>query len=51
MTAGSGSSFAGSRSRTWPTSSKRRAFRHVPDAALAAYAGLPAVLVWDSEKA
>ena len=30
---------------------KRRAFRHVPDAALAAYAGLPAVLVWDTEKA
>jgi SAM-dependent methyltransferase len=30
---------------------KRRAFRHVPDAALAAYIGLPAVLVWDTEKA
>ena len=30
---------------------KRRAFRHVPDAALAAYVGLPAVLVWDAEKA
>ncbi len=30
---------------------KRRAFRHVPDAALAAYVGLPAVLVWDTEKA
>ena len=29
---------------------KRRAFRHVPDAALAAYVGLPAVLVWDTEK-
>ncbi|MDQ1456160.1 MAG: hypothetical protein QOH28_1780 [Actinomycetota bacterium] len=31
--------------------SKRRAFRHVPDAALAAYVGLPAVLVWDTVKA
>ena len=30
---------------------KRRAFRNVPDAALAAYVGLPAVLVWDVEKA
>ena len=30
---------------------KRRAFRHVPDAALAAYVGLPAALVWDAEKA
>lgn len=30
---------------------KRRAFRHVPDAALAAYVGLPAVLVWDTERA
>lgn len=30
---------------------KRRAFHHVPDAALAAYLGLPAVLVWDTEKA
>jgi ubiquinone/menaquinone biosynthesis C-methylase UbiE len=30
---------------------KRRAFRHVPDAALAAYLGLPAVLVWDARKA
>jgi SAM-dependent methyltransferase len=29
---------------------KRRAFRHVADAALAAYLGLPAVLVWDTEK-
>ena len=28
---------------------KRRAFRHVPDAALAAYLGLPAVLVWDTQ--
>ncbi len=26
---------------------KRRAFRHVPEATLAAYVGLPAVLVWD----
>ena len=30
---------------------KRRAFRNIPDAALAAYVGLPAVLVWDVEKA
>lgn len=30
---------------------KRRAFRHLPDATLAAYVGLPAVLVWDAEKA
>ncbi|MCU1465751.1 MAG: hypothetical protein JWM72_1679 [Actinomycetia bacterium] len=29
---------------------KQRAFRNVPDAALAAYVGLPAVLVWDVEK-
>jgi SAM-dependent methyltransferase len=29
---------------------KRRAFRHIPDAALAAYVGLPAVLVWDAQK-
>ena len=29
---------------------KRRAFRHVADAALAAYLGLPAVLVWDTKK-
>ncbi|MDQ1478615.1 MAG: hypothetical protein QOE62_3844 [Actinomycetota bacterium] len=29
---------------------KRRAFRNVPDAALAAYVGLPAVLVWEVEK-
>jgi SAM-dependent methyltransferase len=29
---------------------KRRAFRHLPDATMAAYAGLPAVLVWDAEK-
>jgi SAM-dependent methyltransferase len=29
---------------------KRRAFRHLPDATLAAYVGLPAVLVWDAEK-
>jgi ubiquinone/menaquinone biosynthesis C-methylase UbiE len=31
-------------------SAKRRAFRHIPDATAAAYAGLPAVLVWDLEK-
>jgi SAM-dependent methyltransferase len=30
--------------------SKRRAYRHLPEAAIAAYAGLPAVLVWDTEK-
>ena len=29
---------------------KRRAFRHIPEATLAAYGGLPAVLVWDFEK-
>jgi SAM-dependent methyltransferase len=29
---------------------KRRSFRHVPAATLAAYAGLPAVLVWDTVK-
>jgi ubiquinone/menaquinone biosynthesis C-methylase UbiE len=29
---------------------KRRAFDNIPDAALAAYVGLPAVLVWDVEK-
>jgi ubiquinone/menaquinone biosynthesis C-methylase UbiE len=29
---------------------KRRAFRHIPDATVQAYAGLPAVLVWDVEK-
>lgn len=29
---------------------KRRAFRHVPDATVAAYLGLPAVLIWDAEK-
>jgi SAM-dependent methyltransferase len=29
---------------------KRRAYRHIPDATLAAYADLPAVLVWDAEK-
>jgi SAM-dependent methyltransferase len=29
---------------------KRRAFRHIPEATTAAYAGLPAVLVWDVEK-
>ncbi len=32
-------------------SAKRRAFRHIPEATAAAYAGLPAVLVWDLEKA
>lgn len=26
---------------------KRRAFQHIPDATLAAYVGLPAVLIWD----
>jgi ubiquinone/menaquinone biosynthesis C-methylase UbiE len=30
---------------------KQRAFRHIPEATAAAYAGLPAVLVWDVEKA
>jgi ubiquinone/menaquinone biosynthesis C-methylase UbiE len=30
--------------------SKRRAFEHVPEAAVAAYAGLPAVLIWELEK-
>ena len=30
---------------------KRRAFRDIPDAALAAYLHMPAVLVWDTEKA
>jgi SAM-dependent methyltransferase len=29
---------------------KRRAFRHIPDAATAAYLGLPGVLVWDVRK-
>jgi SAM-dependent methyltransferase len=29
---------------------KRRAFHHIPDATLAAYVGLPAVLVWEAEK-
>ena len=29
---------------------KRRAFRHLPSATLAAYVGLPAVLIWDTEK-
>jgi len=29
---------------------KRRAFRHLPEATVAAYLGLPAVLVWDAEK-
>jgi ubiquinone/menaquinone biosynthesis C-methylase UbiE len=30
--------------------SKRRAFTHIPEATVAAYTGLPAVLVWDLEK-
>lgn len=30
--------------------SKRRAFEHIPEAAAAAYCGLPAVLIWDLEK-
>lgn len=30
--------------------SKRRAFEHMPEATIAAYAGLPAVLIWDLEK-
>ena len=30
--------------------SKRRAFAHIPEATVAAYAGLPAVLVWVLEK-
>lgn len=29
---------------------KRRAYQHIPDATVAAYLGLPAVLVWDAEK-
>jgi SAM-dependent methyltransferase len=29
---------------------KRRAYRHVPDATLAAYVGLPAALVWLAQK-
>jgi ubiquinone/menaquinone biosynthesis C-methylase UbiE len=29
---------------------KRRAYRHLPEATLAAYVGLPGVLVWDAEK-
>jgi ubiquinone/menaquinone biosynthesis C-methylase UbiE len=32
-------------------SGKRRAYRHIPEATAAAYVGLPAVLVWDVEKA
>lgn len=35
---------------TVEVAAKRRAFRHVPDATIAAYVGLPAVLVWDVEK-
>jgi SAM-dependent methyltransferase len=30
---------------------KRRAFRHIPEATMAAYVGLPAVLVWSVDKA
>jgi SAM-dependent methyltransferase len=30
---------------------KRRAFRSIPEAAMAAYLGLPGVLIWDAEKA
>lgn len=30
--------------------SKQRAFGHIPDAAVAAYVGLPAVLIWDLQK-
>jgi ubiquinone/menaquinone biosynthesis C-methylase UbiE len=30
---------------------KRRAFRHIPEATAEAYLGLPAVLVWDAERA
>jgi SAM-dependent methyltransferase len=29
---------------------KQRAFRHIPEATISAYAGLPGVLVWDVEK-
>jgi ubiquinone/menaquinone biosynthesis C-methylase UbiE len=29
---------------------KRRAFEHIPEATVAAYAGLPAVLIWDLQK-
>jgi hypothetical protein len=29
---------------------KRRAFRSIPEAAVAAYVGLPAVLIWDAEQ-
>jgi ubiquinone/menaquinone biosynthesis C-methylase UbiE len=32
------------------TRAKRRAFRHLPEATLAAYVGLPAVLIWDATK-
>jgi ubiquinone/menaquinone biosynthesis C-methylase UbiE len=31
-------------------STKRRAFLHIPDATVAAYVGLPAVLIWSAEK-
>jgi hypothetical protein len=30
--------------------SKRRAYRDIPEAALAAYVGLPAVLVWETQR-
>jgi hypothetical protein len=30
---------------------KQRAFRHIPEATMQAYLGLPGVLVWDAEKA
>jgi hypothetical protein len=30
---------------------KRRAYRHIPEASMQAYLGLPGVLVWDVEKA
>jgi hypothetical protein len=29
---------------------KRRAFRHIPDAVIQAYVGLPGVLVWSASK-
>ena len=29
---------------------KRRAFRSIPDATMAAYLGLPGVLIWDTQK-
>jgi len=30
---------------------KRRAFRHIPEATVEAYLGLPGVLVWELKKA